>query len=95
MFFNESLLNGVQVVRRSQRLDRLNFMSIGLNSEDGTGTNCLTVHQNGAGPAQTMLAAHMRTGQTKIVADKVAQQKTGLNLTLILLAVHRNVNFDC
>ena len=68
MGFPESFLKRVQVIYRSQALDRLDFMSVGLDCKDQAGTHRFTIEQNGAGAADPVFAANVRAGQAEFVA---------------------------
>ncbi len=73
----------------SKAFDRLDLMSVGLDGKDQTRAHGLAIQEHGARPAYAMLAAHVRSGEVQLVAQKVAQQQARLNGTFILGTVNR------
>src|ERR1700692_2047428 len=78
----------MQCAHVPKRLARLDGQSIGLDGEAETGLCRDAFKQDGAGAAHTVLAADMRSGQTQLVTNEVAQQQAGLDVALVPRAVH-------
>jgi hypothetical protein len=78
---------------RRHPFDRSDFPPIGLDCEQQAGTDRLTVEKNGAGAAHPMLASDMRPGQSKLVAQVIAQEQARLHLAGMAHAVDGDVDF--
>jgi hypothetical protein len=68
----ESLLEIVQYIVFSERLDRIDSVSMALHGEHQTGSGCHAVYQYGAGATHAVFAAHMNSSCPKIMAQEVA-----------------------
>src|SRR5262249_50118104 len=88
---------GLQRMQRAilgQAFDGLDPMTVGLDREHEAGAHRVAVEQHGARPADAVLAADMSSGEVEIVAQEVAQQKTGLDLAPMDFPVHLDRNGD-
>jgi hypothetical protein len=73
MMFVKRLLKGMKIAVRGQAFDRPQFGTIGLNRQHNAGANCFAVEMDRTGAAHTVFAANMRTGQSKLLTQKVRQ----------------------
>jgi hypothetical protein len=67
-------------------------MVICLHGKDQARAHGLTIEQDRARTANTMLAAHMSTREAKVMAQKIAQQQPRLHRPFIVFAI--NVHSD-
>jgi hypothetical protein len=72
----------------------LDFVSIRLNRKHDAGARRLAVEQDRTGAAYPVLASHVRTRQTEILPDKVAEQKPRLHLPPASEAVDDDIDAD-
>src|SRR4029450_6679240 len=68
---------------RLQAFHRLDLAPVGLHAEDEAGSRRKAVEQDGAGAADTVLAAHVRARVAQVVAQDVGQRPAGLDLDLL------------
>ena len=66
--------------RAGQSLNRNERVAVGLDGQHQTRANRLAVERDRAGAADAVLAADVGTGQSRLVADEVRQQRARLNL---------------
>jgi hypothetical protein len=92
MRFLKATLKGVKILHRAQSFDGGDFVAVGLHGKHQTGADWLSIEQDCARAANAVLAADVGSRQTEVVPDKVAQQKTGFDRALVLVAVHRDGN---
>src|SRR5260370_29198842 len=70
MMLMESLLQGMQFVgRRRDALDGENIMAVALHREHQAGTRRAVIVEDGACPADAILAAEMGAGEAELDAD--------------------------
>jgi len=73
-------LKGIQFSRRAgEALDSPQIVAVGLNREHDARSNGLAVEQDGAGAADTVLAADVRAGEPEIVSDEIAEEQAWLD----------------
>src|SRR5579859_256356 len=87
MFTPERLLKWMKMAVLRQTLDGGHFMTVRLYRQDGTRLDRLSIHQHGTGAAVGGIAANMGAGQPEIIAEKVDQEQSGLDLSLMLPAI--------
>src|SRR3954471_3897438 len=75
------------VGRGREPFDRLEIATIDLRREREAGPGQHAVDDDGAGAAEAVLAADMRTGCAKLVAQEIGEQHARLRLALDGLAV--------
>jgi hypothetical protein len=63
-------------------------MAMRHDREHQAGANRFIVEQDRAGSAYTMFTTDMRSGQTKVMSQEIAQQQARLDLTFVHCAVH-------
>ena len=86
----EHFLHRVQgAIRGGESLDRDDGGSIGLQSELGAGFDRDAVDVDDAGAALAGVAADMGAGQSEFFAQQFDEQRAGLDLDCVLLAVNR------
>ncbi len=94
MVVPEGLLDRMELAVRGHALDRGDLRAVGLHGQDRARLHGLAVQVDRAGAAVGRVAAHVGAGQTKLVAQGVDQQHTGLDLQLVLDSIdvetHRN-----
>ena len=83
-------LDRIQLIRRAQALDRHDISTIGSHSQRQARANAVAIHEDGAGPANAVLAADMRPGKPDGVADEIGKQQTRLNTRRIFSSVYRD-----
>src|SRR5262245_29002666 len=71
MVIHECLLHGMQLCAVRQSFDGADLLAIGLYGEHQTGAHRLTIHDDGARSANSMLAADVRAGLPAILTDRV------------------------
>jgi len=74
MVVPEGLLERMQLVLGRKALDRGEGDPVSLHREHGARFDGLPVHVDRAGAAVGCVAAHVRAGQPKLIADRVDQQ---------------------
>src|ERR1700737_1635946 len=84
----ESLLDGMQRVALGQALHRGYLAAIGLEREHGTGFHSAPIEQDGTGPAQRSLAAHVSAGESGYFAQKMDQKQPRLHFRVPVGSVH-------
>jgi hypothetical protein len=73
-------LKGIQFSRRAgEAFDSPQIVAVGLNREHDARSNGLAVEQDGAGAADTVLAADVRAGEPEIVSDEIAEEQAWLD----------------
>ncbi len=91
----EGFLDGVEMVGiGSQAFDGENVVAVGLDREEQARTHRLAVEEDGAGPAHAMLTPHVGAGEAQVVADKVAEEQSRLDLALVGDAVDADGDGD-
>src|SRR5947209_13978016 len=75
-----------------QALDGPDLAPIRLHGEAGTRLDRNTVKQHRAHPAAGRIAAHMRTAQSKVLAQEVYEQEARLDLGAMYTPVDRDLN---
>src|SRR5215468_1918829 len=83
----ECLLQVGQVVAGGQALHGADLGAVGLHPEDQAGAHRRAVQPYRARAADTVLAAHGRTGVTEVVAEHVGERPPGLHQQFVLGAV--------
>src|SRR3954470_16574451 len=73
-------------------LDRPNLCAVSRNRQCDAGADWFSVHQKGAGAANAMLAADMRSRQQALVANKIGKRKPVINRMGYSLAVDADVD---
>ena len=81
------------VGRRRDALDGENIMAVGLHREHKAGTRRAVIEEDGACPADAVLAAEMGAGEAELVADEIGQRDAHLDFFLVPLAVDGQSNF--
>src|SRR5262249_31584530 len=88
MVFMEGLLQGMQLVGRGRdALDGENIMAVRLHREHQAGTRRAIIEEDGACPANAVLAAEMGAGEAELVPDAISQRPGDLALFFVPLAV--------
>ena len=95
MLSAEGVLQRVELTGlRREALDRPQFRSMNLNSEEQAGADRFAVEPHRAGPAGAVLTADVRAGQTQVVAEEVAEQRPWLNGGGPALSVDGQLDLD-
>jgi hypothetical protein len=81
-------LKGMQVIHSSQPFDSENLVAFSLHSKHQARADGLPIKDDRARATHAVLTADMRSSQTKLVAQEIAQQQTWLNGTFVASAVH-------
>src|SRR3989449_4087714 len=89
---HEPLLKRMQLAVLLQALHRHDFLVAGLDGEHGARLHRSAVHEDGAGAAVGRVAPDMGAGQPQHVPDQVDQQEARLDVSLVLLAVDRELD---
>src|SRR5947209_1880319 len=72
MFFQESLLNGVQIaICAGHAFNGSENHAIGLYGQHKTGAHSFTIEKNGTATTNAMLTADMRPCQVKFMTEKI------------------------
>src|SRR5215468_4630403 len=94
MMLMESLLQGMQLVgRRRDALDGENIMAVRLHREHEAGTRRAVIEEDGACPADAVLATEMRAREAELVADEIGERDAHLDFVFVPLAVDGQRNF--
>jgi hypothetical protein len=81
--------NGPSSPLLTQPFDGLYLLcSLRLHGKHQASSNSLTIHDDGACPANSMLAAHMRSREHENVAQEVRQGEAGLHVFFDCSPVH-------
>ena len=88
MAFDKGFLQWVHVSGYTQAFDGANIMSIRLNCKNKAGTGGQTIKDNRACAANTMFAANMSTGKPQFMTDKIAQEHSRINRSLVKFAIN-------
>src|SRR3989440_8188462 len=83
----EGLLERMELAALRETLDRLELAAVGLDREHGARLHRVTVQVDRAGAAQGRVAADLRPGEPKVVAEEVHEQRPRLDLRLVPDAV--------
>jgi hypothetical protein len=83
----EALLDRVQRVGASEPLDRRDLTAIGLDREDRARLHRVAVEMDGAGAAVGRVTTDVRPGQAELVAQRMHEQHSRLDLDVAGLAV--------
>src|SRR6266481_3060283 len=83
----EGLLHRMQAIGGGDTLDGGDAPAVGLGGQHEAGTDGLTVEQDGACPADPVLAAQVRDGQIEVFSQEVGERLAHLHHALVLLAV--------
>ena len=75
-----------------QPLDGANLVAIGHHRKRGAGLHRLAVEMHDAGAALRGVAADMGAGQPQILAQKLHQQRAGIDIGIDGIAVHDQGN---
>ena len=78
----KGFLQWMKAAVRSKALHGRNVAALILDGQRETGVDPLTVHQHGACPACSLIAAFLRAGQMKIVAHEIEQRGADIRLDL-------------
>jgi hypothetical protein len=83
----ERLLQVRQLLAIGETLHRADLRPVGLDAEDQAGPDRGVVQDHRAGPADTVLAAQVRAGVAKVVAEHVGQRPASLDHQVVVAAV--------
>ena len=81
-------LHRVQLLGRADALDGLDRGAVSLGREDQAGPHGFAVEEHRTAAAGPGTAAHMRTGQTKLVTQEFAEQHARCHGRFDLMPVH-------
>src|SRR5205085_9125897 len=91
----ERLLQRMEFVgRRRDSLDGEQIVAIGLLREHQAGARGSSIEQDGAGAADTVLAAEMGAGEAERVAHEIGERPAHLDFCLVSLAVDAQRDFS-
>ena len=76
---HEGGLHGVQSVRPAQALDGGDRVALVHDGEGQAADDAQSVHQHGAGPALTMVAALLRTREAEMLTQRIQQRRAGVD----------------
>src|SRR5262249_5810071 len=85
---SEGVLQRGELAVGAEALDRLNRGAVGLDRQHHAALQKRPVDDHRAGAAVAGIAADVRAGEVKVVAEKVDEQAPGLDLSLVGRAVH-------
>jgi len=80
VFFPKLLLDGVEFSLRSEPFDGGDLSPVRLDGEDGAAFHGLSVKKNGARAANRGLTADVRSSKSRVVAQQMDQQGSGLDV---------------
>src|ERR671915_2629979 len=80
----ESALERVEAIVAREALDRPERAAARLDRQHQAGPHRLAVELDRAGTADALLAADLRAGETRGVADEVGQERPGLDVALVV-----------
>src|SRR5262245_47824162 len=83
----EALLQRMECAALGETLDGLDAAAVGLDGEDRAALHRATVQAHGAGATARRVTADVGAGQPEVLPDEVHEQRTGADLTGVLLAV--------
>src|SRR5450830_58013 len=95
MMLRKSPLQGMQSLLAAERLDRLHGLAFRLNGQHEAAPDGRAVDENGACPANAVLAADMRSGEPQVVPQKINQREPRLNTRRTLFSVHSDGYRPC
>src|SRR4029079_17714554 len=78
----------MQSVALRQTLHGSDFFPLGLHGKHQAGTHRFAVHDHGAGPADTVLAADMGTRLPAVLADRISESAPRFDFDRIAAAVN-------
>jgi hypothetical protein len=84
---DESKLHGMEVIGLTDTFDRDDLVVPMHDGEGETGVDAATVNVDGACSALTVVAAFLRTGKGKVLAEAVEQSGAGIKLESVGLPV--------
>src|SRR5262245_27615964 len=84
---HEGLLHRVQLFAACQSFDRPDFSTVRLHGEHQTRPHRLSIHNYGTGAADTVLAADVCAGLSAILADRVGQSTSRLNIDRVIAGI--------
>ncbi len=90
MFFPESALNRMEHSARCKTFDRSDGTSVRLDREKRATLDANAINEHSARTTLTGFAANMRPGHTEMVAEKLNEQHSRLDLGFALAAIDRN-----
>ena len=92
---NESLLDGIKFAGLAQAFNGRDLRALRIDGQNRAGIDGFAVQMDGAGAAGPAIAHALGSGQVKLIAQRVQQRDSRLQLCLELLAVdiegHRNL----
>src|SRR5476649_2226037 len=65
----------MKLVDGSQTFDRVDLGTVKLNRKKKAAAHAVPVHENGAGAANTVLAANMRARETERLSEKIGEKQ--------------------
>ena len=94
MLLPEAFLYRVQLAVFGQPFDRGDVGAVSLDGEDGAGLGAAAVDEHRARPALARVAADVRSGQEKLLAQEVDEEQSRLHVSFAHLAIdrHRDVS---
>ena len=92
MMLAEGFLHRMKLAVLGEAFDRGDLGAVERNGERGAGLDRAAVHMHDAGAALAGVAAHMRAGQTQMLAQEFDQQRAAFDLATHALAIHLQGN---
>src|SRR4030095_12808070 len=90
----EPLLDRLQLAVLGQSLDRRDIGAVHLDGEEGAGLDGVAVHEDRARAALARVAADVGPGQADRLTNVVHQEKAGLHVMAVALAVDRHLDWQ-
>jgi hypothetical protein len=88
----EGRLHGMKIAIFCETFDGQDFRTFGLSGKHGARLHRAAIDMNDAGAALARVAADMRAGETKLIADELDKQRSRLDVGASGLAVDRHGN---
>lgn len=89
---NEGLLDRVELAVFCQSLDGKDIVTCGADGQNGAGVDSPAIEEDGAGAAETILAASTGTGESQVIAEDVQQQTFWWYVKGVGLAIDLKLN---
>ena len=87
IFLDESLLNGMEGPGLFQAFDGLDRFPLVLDSQGHAGIDCLSIDENGARPASSLVASFLRARESQIFANGIQEGSARLHEDPVFLPV--------
>jgi citrate lyase gamma subunit len=90
----EGLLQRMEAALAGESLDGSKLGAVGLYGKRGARPGRLAVKENGAGAADAVLTARVRSSKSQVLSDEVNEQLARLATAAVRLAIHSEGDID-